>query len=187
MDNGNFGTQDILTGRGLGLGGFGGYNYGHGAFASPSSNAVRINAGNRATAAGIENLLDQNQFAATNKNIVDGDARICDKLSDSEFRTSAGQVAITKDLTDSEFRAIARENALRSEAVANNIAAIERAHRAEIKNLECCCKTEATALAIETRNIQRALDTAERELQTQKILTTCGCGCGGGVRPCPPV
>ena len=144
----------VLTNRGLNDG-----FYGQGGqFANAGSNAVRINAGSRATAAGIENLLDQNQFSATNKNIVDGHSRICDNLNFGAIRSSDQFAALTKSGVDSEFRAIARENSIRAEMNANNSASVERDHRAEIALLECCCKAEATALAVESRRVRDDLE-----------------------------
>lgn len=134
MDTGvNFNASDLLatqamTGnRGVSGGAWGGGGYGTAPFAGPTSNAVRIEAGNAANAAGIENLLDQNQFAATNKNIVDGHTRVCDKLTDSEFRTS--------DRLRDQDRQIAD----------NAAASVARDHATDIKLLECCCESKLLA------------------------------------------
>ena len=91
MNGDTIDTSSLLLARGVGgYGGFGGYGYGYGpgtgAFASPSSNAVRINAHREATAAGFENLLDQNQFAATNRAISESCSRNQDSIVNSEFR-----------------------------------------------------------------------------------------------------
>lgn len=153
-----------------------GYNgYGSNSFANPSANAVRINAGNRATAAGIENLLDQNQFSATNKNIVDGDARICDKLSDNANRAS--------DMTtNSEFRMSDRLRDVEREMAANARAAAECCCDAK---LEACKNTaELKALVISENSKTReqirgdALNAANAELTALKTQIACGC--------CPP-
>jgi len=170
-------TQAMTSGRGYGGGVWGGGGYGVAPFAGPASNAVRIQEGNRATAAGIENLLDQNQFAITNGNITDGHARICDRIAGLEMRTSDQITGINKNITDSEFRAIARENALRAEANAFNLANIERQHRAEIKAAECCCELKSEIKAVEGRNIERSLNAATAELTALKTQIACGC-CG---------
>lgn len=185
MDTGvNFNASDLLAtqamtsgGRGYGGGTWGGGGYGAAPFAGPASNAVRIESGNRATAAGIENLLDQNQFAATNDNINDGHARICDRISGLEMRTTDQIVGVNKNIVDSEFRSIARENALRSEAAANNLASIQRDFDAALKSQECCCKLEGEIKAVEGRAIERSLNAANAELTALKTQIACGC-CG---------
>ena len=129
MDN-NFGTADILTGRGLGLGGFGygGYGQGYGRGAdgaySVGANAVRLEASGKAHAAGLENLLDQNQFSATNKNIVDGFSRASDARSSNVNRVA-----------DNQFRAELRS----SDQVAASLA-VTNDMRAEMA--KCCCDTQ---------------------------------------------
>lgn len=174
MENGNsgFSSSDAVLwgamnnmGRGGG-GGAWGAGYGYGApFAGPASNAVRINRNADMTRLSLDRISDQNEenrriLADQNTTglLFNNFNRVCDRITDMEVRTNDR----FRD-QDREMAAIARENA------------------------KCCCELKEEIKAVETRTITRDLDRAERELQTQKILTTCGCGCGGGVRPCPPV
>jgi hypothetical protein len=123
-----------------------------GRFADFSSNAVRIAEGNRQTAAGIENLLDQNQFEATNANLTSCCNRVVDGQVSGEFRMSDRLRDIER-----EMNANAREAA------------------------KCCCdlklqacedkaELKAEILAVETRGIQRDLDTANRQLSESNII-----------------
>lgn len=124
---GKIGVNDLLLARGVGggYGGFGGGYGGQGSFANPTANAVRIESGNTAQAVGFENLLDQNQFAAANKNVVDGHNRISDNAKEDVSR-------ISDQITNQEFRNGDRLRDLEREMNANaRIAA------------ECCCDTKA--------------------------------------------
>jgi len=193
MTDSGFSTNDaVLWGamNNMGRGGYGGTwgggGYGgHAPFASPGSNAVRVNRNAEIAKLGIDRISDQNEETRRNlgearvmDNITGGHNRICENLNNQaianrdlifqqELRTSDRMAAITAQMND--FRAEAAK---------------------------CCCDTKleicnvkaelaAEIKAVESRGIERDLNRAERELQTQKILTTCGCGCGGGVRPCP--
>lgn len=144
--------------------GVGGGLLGGGRFADFSSNAVRINAAARANAAGIENLLDQNQFEATNGNINECCNRTLDMQVNGEFRMS------------DRLRDIEREMAANARAAA-----------------ECCCdakllatqnhaETLAAIADLKTSNVQRDLDAANRQLTESNIVNTLTyrCGC------CPP-
>ena len=150
MDNTGFSASDAVLTSAM-SGGFnrGGSNWGGGygsPFADQGSNAVRINSGNRANAAGIENLLDQNQFAATNSNVVSGFNRVCDRLSDSEFRQS--------DRMRDQDREIA----------ANARAAAECCCELKLENCKNTAALTAEIKAVEARTIARELDRAEREI-----------------------
>lgn len=115
-----------FAGTGYGYGGHGG-SYGR-EFANDGSNAVRIEAHSAANAAGIENLLDQNQFSATNDNIVQGHNRITDNIN----LTSTRQSDMT---TSAEFRTGDRLRDLEREMNANARVAAE-----------CCCETKLLAV-----------------------------------------
>lgn len=86
---------------------YSGVGAGNGSFASPSANAVRINAGNRANEVGFESLNDQNQFASTNKNIIDGCNRTTDSITNMEFRSLDRQRDIEKLVVDGQKEAAA--------------------------------------------------------------------------------
>ena len=179
MENGYAGgidTNSLLLARGVGGYGYGGFGGGYGsgggiltaeAMANGTATNARVEAGNAANAAGVENLLDQNQFTATNKNVTDGHQNICDKLTDGEFRTS------------DRLRDIEREMNANARTAA-----------------ECCCKlqlqscedkaqilaavadSKATALAVESRGIERQLNATQAELISLRTQVACGC--------CPP-
>ena len=153
--NGDFGTDDIITGRGLGISGFGGYGYGTGAFSGPTANALRIEEGNRQSAANFENLLDQNQFAVTNDSIVRSCNRVTDTTNNSEFRMADRLRDIER-----EMNANAREAA------------------------SCCCDVKVQAAndkaemlqaiaASETRAIERDRNTLQAELISLRSQVAC--------------
>lgn len=136
-----------------------GYGYGASSYANPSANAVRIEASARENAAAFENLLDQNQFAITNRAINDSCNRLMDSQVNGEFRMGDR----LRDL-EREMQANAREAA------------------------KCCCDAKVQAAndkaellaeikAVESRTITRDLDRAERELTALKTQIACGCSC----------
>ena len=134
MENGSI-ADAVIANRGLNFatpygGGYGGGGYGR-EFANDGSNAVRIEAGGRAVAAGVENLLDQNQFSATNDNIVEGHNRITDNINLTSTRNS-------DMITSAEFRTGDRLRDLEREMNANARTAAE-----------CCC--EAKVLAVQNQ------------------------------------
>jgi hypothetical protein len=103
-------------------GGYGGYGA-HGAY-SVGANSIRIDEHAKAHSAGLENLLDQNQFATTNKNIVDGFNRESDTSSINVNRVA-----------DNQFRAELRQSDQRAAALA-----VTNDMRAEMA--KCCCETQ---------------------------------------------
>jgi len=192
--SGNIGTGDAgvlalladtaRAGRGYGWGGEG---YGGGApFASLGSNAVRINRNADFSRLGLDRISDQNEenrrilqeqnIAQANQN---GFNRVCDNFEDLGSR-------IDDKFFQSELRQTDRLASLQREMNENARIAAQCCCDLKLQACEDKAELKAEILAVETRGVQRDLDRAERELQTQKILTTCGCGCGGGVRPCPP-
>lgn len=172
MDNGNFGTQDILTGRGLGLGGFGGYNYG-GQFASPSSNAVRINrnaavaeANDRCTketlGAGLDRISAQNQ----------------------EGRLNAAFESIRTGQFNAELRNGDRLRDIEREITQNARVAADCCCDLKLQGCEDKAQILAAISASEGRNIERSLNAANAELTALKTQVACGCVTGCST-PCP--
>ena len=149
---GELNTADVLLNRGLN----GAYGYGsqYGReFASDASNAVRIESASAANAAGLENLLDQNQFAATNTNIVEGHNRITDsinlsdnRINDNINRSSDRQSDMS---TAAEFRSLDRQRDI--ERILNQNAKEAAA---------CCCETQKLILSEgnETRALVLAVE-----------------------------
>lgn len=133
--------SDVLTVRGAGIG-FGGYGLGgyagggRGSFASPEANAVRIN--------GVESTVNQHASCingtlesltrtlssdATNKNIIDGNMRICDRLSAMENQRGQDLLFVSRELS-----------AIRAEGA-------KQAADATIENLKCCCETQKLVIS----------------------------------------
>lgn len=166
MENG-FGTQDIITGRGLGIGGFG---YGYGGYNSPAGVALsdgtalaaKVECNQSANSASLDRISDQNE---ENRRILQSD-RLNDKIS-----SNALESAIL--------------NGQRDVAMADRLAKISA------DAALCCCETQK--LVLEENNKTRelinaqALKTAEREIDvlrgnanTQEIINAICCGCPGG-------
>ncbi len=139
MADSGFSTSDAVLTAAMsgGLGGRGGYGGGgggqwgggyggggHGPFASPTSNAVRIEAHAAQNAASIENLLDQNQFAATNNNITNGNNRL----------TDANNINVNR-VSDQQFRAELRNSDQHNEIIREMNANARAADK-------CCCDTQ---------------------------------------------
>lgn len=178
-------TARAGRGWGGGWGGEGGYP-GYGVFASPGANAVRLNRNNDA----IRSLSDRNadqseetrrliQSQNTNANISDGFNRICERINT--------EATANRDLIfQQELRNGDRLRDLQKEM--NDNARIAAQCCCDLKLQACEDKAQiiAEVKAVETRAVERDLNRAERRLETQTILTQCGCGCQGGVRPCPP-
>ena len=131
MENGSV-ADAVIANRGLNFATpYGGGGYGR-EFANDGSNAVRIESHAAANAAGIENLLDQNQFAITNGNITEGHNRITDNINLNSTRSS-------DMLTSAEFRTGDRLRDLEREMVQNAKDAAK-----------CCC--EAKLLAVQNQS-----------------------------------
>lgn len=190
VDTGTAGVLALLadTARaGRGWGGWGGEGgAGYGMFASPGANAVRINRNNDRlgfTYDALSQQAEESRRIAQNQNLTDtvngGFQRICERLN-----TDA---TATRDLIfQQELRNGDRLRDLQSEM--NENARVAAQCCCDLKLQQCEDKSELLARmeAISKEGILRDLNRAERELQTQTILSSCGCGCGGGVRPCPP-
>lgn len=133
--SGQIGVNDLLLARGVGgyggFGGFGGYGTGmgmgiHGANGAygTGANAVRIEAHARSHDAGLENLLDQNQFAVTNGNITEGFNRASDSRAANVARVA-----------DNQFRAELRQT--------DGMNVMFREMAANARDMDkCCCDTQ---------------------------------------------
>ena len=192
MENNGFGTQDILTGRELGLGGFGGYSYGQ--FASPASNAVRINrnaqlaeANERCTKetvnAGLDRISAQNfegRFNAALNTLRDGQFQ-------AELRNGDRLRDLDKSITDARFESKdccceTQKEILRLDAN-NNLKFADLSKQQAVDNGLVTARLSAIEAKIDAN---KEIGELRAQLQTQQIFATCGCGCGGGVTPCPP-
>lgn len=175
------------AGRGGGYWGGEGYGPGgYGPFSSPSSTAVRLERNAKATEdeADCTRQLFGQAFSSI-RDAFENQTRsgqfndLCQRISQNDVR-----------VTDNQFRAELRNS--------DRIAALQQMvndFRAEAA--KCCCDNRLELCQVESRlsakmealskeSVLRDLNRAERQLQTQTIISTCGCGCQGGVRPCPP-
>jgi len=189
-----WGAMNNMGNRG-GYGGGGawgnGYGYGiggHGVFAGPGSNAVRLdrNAQMNENQADCTRALFGQAFGSIRDSFENATRasefdRVCSRLSAIDTRNSDQRF-------QSELRIMDQLASLR-EKQAQDAAA----------SALCCCKLEAQAaqnygeLKAQNAVILAKLDSNKEiselraQLQTQQIFATCGCGCGGGVKPCPPL
>ena len=165
MDNGTFGTQDILTGRGLGLGGFGGYNYGQ--FAGPSSNAVRIN----------RNLEVGEANDRCTKQVLGAGL---DRISAQNFegRFNAAVTSIRDGQFQSELRNGDRLRDIEREIAQNARVAAECCCELKLENCKNTAMLSAEIKAVEGRNIERSLNAANAELIALRTQVACGCVTG---------
>ena len=156
MDYGQTNLNDIIGLRGVGVGlgyGYGAGSYpGYGQFASPSSNAVRLDRNAQyienqadctrevlsADIAGVrqsfENLARDNQFAAITKAVSDGHCQINNNINNSEFRN------------------IDRISNIEREMAANARAAAE-----------CCCDTKLLIKDTTIDNLRAEAATANKD------------------------
>jgi len=161
-------------GYGGGYGAWGGGGAGFAPFASPGSNAVRINRNNEVTVGQAE----------CTREVL---GRDIDRISDQaeEGRRSAQFTSILKAIADSEFRSLDRQRDIEREINANARAAAEcccdlklQACQDKSEILTAIADSKATALAVESRAVERALNNANAELTALKTQIACGC--------CPP-
>jgi len=148
MENG-FGTTDILTGRGLGLAGFGGYNYG-GQYADVSSNAVRINRNEGVTrdaASCVTGVLGASLDRISAQNFEGRFNAAITSLRDGQFQ---GELRLSDSLA-----------AIRLDAAHQAAAAAQCCCELKIEMLKCCC---------ETQKLVSAEGTATRELINQNTI-----------------
>jgi len=203
--NGGVGTDQAATlalladtaragrGWGYGHGGEGGYGCG-----SPFANVSTIQHGLRNNRQSIEDQAD-----CTREVLGLGLDRLTNCFESAERARQFNGV------TDQLFRTELR-NGDRLRDVERDIAANAK------EAAKCCCETQKEIIRLEASNNlkfadlskQQAVDTGainaqlsainakidankeigelRAQLQTQQIFATCGCGCGGGVKPCPP-
>lgn len=174
-------TDTARAGRGgYGYGsGEGGYGGGFGPWASPSSNAVRIQEGNRAVAAGMENLLDQNQFASTNSNITECCNRTTDIQVNGEFRTSDRLRDVERQIVNARFESKDCCCETQKEIIQTK-AALQLENCKNTALLEAKIAAEGTATReLINGNALAAANARVTQLETiQAITQACGC-CGG--------
>jgi hypothetical protein len=187
MENGYNGdsidTSSLLLARGFGGGygggfGMGGNGYGGvltaEAMANGTATKEAIDGHASSHSAGLENLLDANQFQATNKNIVDGHARITDtaaanvnRVADNQFRSelrSSDQMAgLGKEITNQEFRSLDRQRDIERMITQNATDAAK-----------CCCdaKLEACKNTSDIKALIISENSATRQLMTSTALDT---------------
>jgi len=166
MENGyeNFGTQDILTGRGLGLYGFNGYSGG------------TLDSLARADGTALKEGQDCNRALM---------GTALDRVSDQAEETR-------RILQNDNIRGIITDGQLEN-AILNgqrDVSMADRLNDIKFQQAQCCCETQK--LIFEENNKTRdlinaqALKTAEREIDvlrgqanTQEIIRAICCGCGG--------
>lgn len=210
--NGNVSADSILWARGAG---FGGYNFGgcSAPYADPASNAVRVNRNEGVTrdahkctqdtlTAHLARISDQAeegrrsaQFTALVDASTNCEFRNLDRLRDIRDGQFQGELRTNDRLRDLErimidghrdsdkFCCDLKIEILRSEASAS-LKFAEASKQAAIDH----GATTSRLTAIETKiDANKEISELRAQLQTQQIFATCGCGCGGGVRPCPSV
>lgn len=162
MEN-SFGTQDIITGRGLGIAGFG-YGYGHGAFAGPASNAVRINRNSEIAKLGLDRISDQNEET---RRVLSFD-RLNDRMVDAEFRQTDRLRDIQTQLSDCCCET--QKEILKLEAS---------------NNLKFAELSAGQSTIIAKLDANKEIAELNAELQALKTQVACGCVTGCST-PCPP-
>jgi len=147
MEN-NFGVNDIITGRGLGVGGFGygvGSYPGYGQFASPSANAVRLeknaditNEQNKCNLLMLDQAEESRRFCDLNSNIFQSELRTNDRLRDIEREISANARAAAECCCETKLliKDTTIDN-LRSEAATANKDSILQAMNTQTNSLSC--------------------------------------------------
>jgi hypothetical protein len=191
VDTGTAGVLALLAdtaraGRGYGgWGGEGGYG-GYGMFASPGANAVRMNRNNDRigfTYDALSQQAEEGRRIAQNQNltnaVTDGFSRICERINNES--SSIRDIVFQQELRNGD-----RLRDLQKEMNDNARVAAQCCCDLKLQACEDKAQIIAEIKAVETRTVERDLNRAERRLETQTILTQCGCGCQGGVRPCPP-
>lgn len=160
MEGTGFGTQDIITGRGLGIGGFG-----YGGYMQAGNSALAASA--HADGTGLGKSIECNSHS-----LEAGLNRVSDQ--NEETRRILQNDEIRKDISDfriSELNSSAQNNLF----IAGKLADMSAA------NAKCCCETQllvvkensATRELINARaleNTQRDLDRCLQEKQTQTII-----------------
>lgn len=164
MENG-FGTNDIITGRGLGIGGFGydGYMQAGNSMLAADAHAngtglnARVECNGAAQAAQLDRLSDQNEETR----------RI---LQNDEVRKDISDFRLQGAITDGQ----------------QNVALADRLCAMSAASAKCCCDTQlliekrysdlaAQAERLDKESVLRDLDNRDRQLQTQTIIAACKC------------
>jgi len=165
-----FGTNDIITGRGLGIGGFG-YG-GYGGYMQTGNSVLAANA--HADGTGLGKTVECSGRAQ---------AAQLDRLSsqNEESRRILQNDAIKKDITDFQLQSVVTSGQ-KDLFFAGKLADMSTA------NAKCCCDTQllvvkensATRELINARALdstQRDLDRCLQEKQTQTIIAACCPAC----------
>lgn len=179
-----------IGGPGVGVGGYGGYGYGAGtSFANPTANAVRIDAaGDRAvaetkcsevsSAAALDRISAQNfegRFNSAITTVKDGqfqaELRSGDRMRDIEREMAANARIAAQCCCDTQ-KAIA--DAAKDAAQCCCDAKLEACKNTN-EILAAIADNKATALAVESRNIERSLNAANAELTALRTQIACGC------------
>jgi len=173
MDNGytnGFGTQDILTGRGLGLYGFGGYgdlSCGNSSLAAlthadGTALGAKIDCNSGSLEAALNRISDQNEET---RRIIQSD----------ELKALIFNGQLNSAILDGQ----------------QNVAMADRLNDIKSEAAKCCCDTQKLIIEENSKTREfinaQALKTAEREIDvlrgqanTQEILRAICCGCGNG-------
>lgn len=180
MENGGFGANDIITGRGLGIAGFGypGYGYGgsYGSFATPAANAVRLNRNEDVTrdqnmctrevissdVEGFRNTLDAlgraNADATTRKEISDGFGVVNDRFLQDAVLGGQNRVEAARIAGDNRVELADRLADMRAESA------------------KCCCETQKLIIqensATREKMDQNLIAQLNRELADAKNMVS---------------
>lgn len=177
--NGSGVTADsLLWARGANIGGYGygnGYGYG-GDFANASANAIRLDRNaqqveNQAdcTREVLSKSMDNNARAFDMATNSDAFTRVCDKITNSEFRTA------------DRLRDIEREMNANARTAADCCCDLKvQAANDKAEILCAVAKAESATLAAEARGVERTLNSTQAELISLKTQVACGCSCGHG-------
>lgn len=171
----NISTDSLLLARGVGGVGFGYGGYGGmgGDFANQSANAIRLDRNAQQTenqADCTREIIGRGQDASLhafdNATSAASFTRVCDRITDGEFRTS------------DRLRDIEREmNANAREAAKCCCEVKVQACEDKSQILSAIADAKATSLATEGRAVERALNATSAELVALRTQVACGCNC----------
>jgi len=168
MENG-FGTNDIITGRGLGIGGFGYGGYGSGGYLQAGNSVLAANA--HADGTGVGKMVECNGNAQSAQ---------LDRLSGQNEETRR---ILQNDETRKDIADLRLQNAVTSGQ--KDLFFSDKLSTMAAANAKCCCDTQLLIVKenSETRELinSRALQDTQRDLdrclsdrQTQTIIAACG-------------
>jgi len=172
----NISTDSLLLARGVGGVGFGYGGYPGavaGDFANASANAIRLDRNDQTvqseahcTREVMGKSMDSNGRAFDSATNAASFTRICDRITDGEFRTS------------DRLRDIEREmNANAREAAKCCCEVKVQACEDKSQILAAIAEAKATSLATEARAVERALNATSAELVALRTQVACGCNC----------